>query len=94
MIESTIKISHESGLSARPAALFVQVASRFNSRIWVELGSKKVNAKSIMGIMSLGVSFNDEIKIIIEGVDKKEAMDSLMRLVGGNFAQIPNEDTK
>ncbi|HZJ82571.1 MAG TPA: HPr family phosphocarrier protein [Clostridia bacterium] len=90
MIESTIKILHESGLGARPAALFVQVASRFNSRIWVGIGSKKINAKSIMGILSLGIALNDEIIIMIKGDDEKDAMDALIKLVKGNFTHIPD----
>lgn len=90
MIKSTIKISHESGLSARPAALFVQVANRFNSRIWVNTGSKKINAKSIMGIMSLGIALNDEIIIIIQGEDAKDAMGALIELIEGNFSYIPD----
>lgn len=81
---------HDAGLNARPAALFVQVSSRFNSRIWVKINSKKINAKSIMGIMSLGVVSDDEITIIAEGNDEKEAIDSLKRLVDSNFTCIPN----
>ncbi|NLI60060.1 MAG: HPr family phosphocarrier protein [Clostridiales bacterium] len=80
---------HEDGLSARPAALFVQVASKFDSRIWVEIDSKKVNAKSIMGIMSLGVGQDDEITIIIEGDDEENALKALTELIDSNFSRVP-----
>jgi phosphotransferase system HPr (HPr) family protein len=81
---------HDSGLNARPAALFVQVSSKYDSRIWVEVGTKKVNAKSIMGIMSLNVATDDEITIIAQGEDAQEAIDSLTELVDSNFSHIPN----
>ena len=80
---------HEAGLNARPAALFVQVSSKFNSRIWVKTGSKKVNAKSIMGIMSLGIRLGDEFILIIEGSDEKEAINALTELINSNFTHVP-----
>jgi len=89
---STITVKHETGLHARPAALFVQVASKFQSRIWVELGSKKVNAKSIMGVMSLSVSKGDEVVLIADGKDEKKAMAAITQLVNSNFKDIPNLD--
>jgi phosphotransferase system HPr (HPr) family protein len=81
---------HDSGLNARPAALFVQVSSKYDSRIWVEVGTKKVNAKSIMGIMTLNVAPDDEITIIAQGEDAQEAIDSLTELVDSNFSHIPD----
>lgn len=89
---STITVKHETGLHARPAALFVQVASKFQSRIWVELGSKKVNAKSIMGVMSLSVSKGDEVVLIADGKDEKKAMAAITQLVNSNFKDIPDLD--
>ena len=89
---STITVNHETGLHARPAALFVQVASKFQSRIWVERGSKKVNAKSIMGVMSLSVSKGDEVVLIADGKDEKKAMAAITQLVNSNFKDIPNLD--
>ena len=83
---------HEDGLTARPAALFVQVSSKFNSRIWVEVDSKKVNAKSIMGIISLGIGQDDEITITAEGNDQAEAMDALTKLIDSNFTCVPVTD--
>ena len=89
---STITVKHQTGLHARPAALFVQVASKFTSRIWVEMGSKKVNAKSIMGVMSLSVSKGDEVVLIADGKDEKKAMAAIQQLVDSNFKDIPDLD--
>ncbi|MGI5850734.1 MAG: HPr family phosphocarrier protein [Clostridiales bacterium] len=90
MISTRVRIMHDSGLNARPAALFVQVSSKYDSRIWVEVGTKKVNAKSIMGIMTLNVAPDDEITIIAQGEDAQEAIDSLTELVDSNFSHIPD----
>lgn len=90
MLSKNFKIMHEDGLSARPAALFVQVASKFNSRIWVEVNSKKVNAKSIMGIISLSIGQDDEITVTAEGNDQEEAIEALTKLIDSNFSCIPN----
>ena len=73
--EMTVKIS--SGFEARPVALFVQIASQFKSSIYVELENKKVNAKSIMGMMSLGVLEGEKIVIVVDGEDEKEAVDEI-----------------
>jgi len=86
---NALTIQHESGLYARPAALFVQVASKFHSRIWVEKGSKKVNAKSIMGVMSLSVAKGNEIVLIADGDDEVEALKALKVLVNSNFTSLP-----
>ncbi len=92
MLSKNFKIMHEDGLSARPAALFVQVASKFNSRIWVEVNSKKVNAKSIMGIISLSIGQDDEITVTAEGNDQEEAIEALTKLIDSNFSCIPNRE--
>lgn len=90
MLEAKFTIGHEAGLQARPAALFVQVASRFASRIWVVKGLKKVNAKSIMGVMSLGIRQGDEVTIIVEGEDEDGAMSAIRRLIESGFSEVPN----
>jgi phosphotransferase system HPr (HPr) family protein len=77
MKEKKITVKIASGLEARPVALFVQVASRFSSSIYVEIQDKKVNAKSIMGMMSLGVLEGEDITIIADGVDEDEAIDKI-----------------
>ena len=65
------------GMEARPVALLVQVASQFESNIYVEVEDKKVNAKSIMGMMTLSIVPGEEVTIITKGVDEEEAMDKI-----------------
>ncbi len=77
MTEKKIMVKIASGLEARPVALFVQVASQFQSSIYVAMQNKKVNAKSIMGMMSLGVLEGENIIITAEGPDEAEAIDKL-----------------
>lgn len=77
MLEKKITVKIPTGLEARPVAMFVQVASQFESTIYVALQEKKVNAKSIMGMMSLGVLENEALLISIDGVDEQEAMDGI-----------------
>lgn len=74
MIKKPITIQLSNGLEARPVAMLVQVASQYESKIYVESGTKKVNAKSIMGMMTLGLDNGEEIMVIAEGADEGEAM--------------------
>ncbi len=74
MITKDITINIPSGMEARPIALMVQVASQFESSVYVEVGDKKVNAKSIMGMMSLTISEGDSVTVITKGSDEEEAM--------------------
>ena len=77
MIKKPITIRLSSGLEARPVAMLVQVASQYESEIYVESGRKKVNAKSIMGMMSLAMNYEDMVTVVTEGEDEKEALDTL-----------------
>ena len=77
MIRREITIGLAKGLEARPVAVFVQVASQFNSNITVEYRDKKVNAKSIMGMMSLGISQGEKVVIDAEGEDEKDAVNGI-----------------
>ncbi|TYQ16398.1 UNVERIFIED_CONTAM: phosphocarrier protein [Acetivibrio alkalicellulosi] len=81
MVEKTIKITNPTGLHARPAALFVQTSGKYTSNIWIKLGTKKVNAKSIMGLMSLAVSKDTVITIGAEGEDEDAAIKELEYLI-------------
>lgn len=84
-----IAVSHEVGLHARPAAMFVKEASRFESKIMVEnlnRGTAAVNARSILSVLSLGVNQNDKIRLTIEGADEEQAFNALRNLISGNFA--------
>jgi len=75
MIKKEFEIFNKVGLHARPAALFVQTASKFKSEISIEKGNKTVNGKSIMGVMTLGASSGDKVTIIIDGPDENEAIE-------------------
>jgi len=74
MIKKPITINLSTGLEARPVAQLVQVASQFNSEIYVEIGKKRVNAKSIMGMMTLGLDAGEEITLSANGEDEEAAM--------------------
>lgn len=81
MMEKHFKITADTGIHARPATLLVQNASKFNAEISLEYKGKKVNLKSIMGVMSLGVGKDAEIKISAEGSDEEAALNSLEELL-------------
>lgn len=81
MSRRPVIVKLKTGLHARPAALFVQEANKFSSEIFVEKDEKKVNAKSIMGIMSLAISTGTEVYISAEGSDSDQAVDALISLV-------------
>jgi len=80
-MEKVVKVLLKSGLQARPAAQFVQEANRFAADIFVEKDGKRVNAKSIMGIMSIAIYSGSEIKIIAEGKDEEQAIKKLSDFV-------------
>jgi phosphotransferase system HPr (HPr) family protein len=77
MIEKKMEVKLASGLEARPVALFVQAASQFQSNIYVTVQNKKVNAKSIMGMMSLGILEGESLTISASGNDETEAIEAL-----------------
>ena len=79
MIKKQITIQLASGLETRPVAMLVQVASQFKSSVHVESGNKKVNAKSIMGMMTLGLDAGEEITLLTSGEDEEAAMNSIER---------------
>lgn len=81
MTERNVTVKLKTGLHARPAALFVQEANKYASEVFVSKNDKKVNAKSIMGIMSLAVAHGSEIIIHAEGVDEGQAIEALAAIV-------------
>ena len=83
MIKKPITIHLSTGLEARPVAQLVQVASQYNSEICVEIGRKKVNAKSIMGMMSLGLDMGEEVTVVADGTDEQDAVDSIEKYLSG-----------
>jgi len=87
MLILNIKIINKLGLHARASAKLTQVANQFESDIWIEKNDKKVHAKSIMGVMMLAASQGTDIKISTEGVDEKEALDSITALINDYFGE-------
>ena len=86
MIQKSIQIKLETGLEARPVAMLVQVASQFDSKVYINSGDKKVNAKSIMGMMSLGLDNGEELEIMADGKDEKAAADALEQFLSSKEA--------
>ena len=87
MIKKPVKIKLDTGLEARPVAQLVQLASQFECEIHVEVEQKEVNAKSIMGMMTLGLDTGEEIIISTEGEDEKEAMEKMEEYLSHNKVQ-------
>jgi phosphocarrier protein len=87
MTEKIITISNRAGVHARPAALLVQATKDFRCSIFFEKENDRINAKSIMGILTLGASYGTEIKIIAEGDDEEEAVNALSRLFETKFEE-------
>ena len=86
MLVKEIVVQNQVGLHARPATFFIQKANEFKSSIWVEKEERRVNAKSLLGVLSLGIVGNTTIQIIADGNDEEEAVDSLVKLVQSGFA--------
>lgn len=85
MVSKTIVVQNQVGLHARPATFFIQKSNEFKSSIWIEKETRKVNAKSLLGVLSLGITKGTEIQIIADGVDEEEAIDALEALIESNF---------
>ena len=85
MISETITITNETGLHARPASVFVSTAAKFKSELTLQKGDKQVNAKSIMGVLSLGITKGTDIIISAQGPDEEEAVSALAELARLNF---------
>lgn len=83
MTSKSIQIKLENGLEARPVALLVQEASKYDSTIYIQSGEKRVNAKSIMGMMSLGLDNGDLLTVTAEGMDEQTAVDNIERFLIG-----------
>lgn len=87
MVEKTIVIKNRAGIHARPAAMIVQTAGKFASRIFLEKDGDRINAKSIMGIITLGASYDTPIRIIAEGADEEEAAGAVEQLFVRRFEE-------
>lgn len=87
MIRKPITIGISNGLEARPIALLVQVASQYTSNIYLESEHRKVNAKSIMGMMSLGLDAGEMVTVSVDGVDEEDAMKGIEEYLSKNTAK-------
>ncbi len=86
MCEKDVMIQNQVGLSARPATFFIQKANCFKSSVWIEKDERRVNAKSLLGVLSLGIDGGTTIKIVAAGPDEEQAVEDLVKLVNSGFA--------
>ena len=87
MFVKDVMVQNQVGLHARPATFFIQKANEFKSSIWIEKEERRVNAKSLLGILSLGIVGGTQISIIADGADEQEAVTALIELVDSGFAE-------
>ena len=85
MYTKTAVVNNQVGLHARPATFFIQKANEFKSSIWVEVEERRVNAKSLLGVLSLGIVKGTEITLIAHGPDEEEAVEALATLLASDF---------
>lgn len=87
MISRDVTIQNNVGLHARPATFFIQKANSYKSSIWVEKEDRRVNAKSLLGVLSLGIVKGMTITLIADGVDEADALDGLAALIESGFGE-------
>ena len=87
MYVNEVMVQNQVGLHARPATFFIQKANEFRSTIWVEKDERRVNAKSLLGVLSLGIVGGTNIRIIADGPDENLAVDGLVKLVESGFSE-------
>lgn len=87
MFVKEVSVKNQVGLHARPATFFIQKANEYRSSIWVEKEERRVNAKSLLGILSLGIVGGTDIRIIADGADEQLAVEGLTKLVESGFAE-------
>jgi len=87
MISKEVVINNQVGLHARPATFFIQKANEFKSSIWIEKEERRVNAKSLLGVLSLGIVKGTTITIIADGSDQDEAIETLSDLIDSDFTE-------
>ncbi len=85
MLSKEVVVQNQVGLHARPATFFIQKCNEFKSSVWVEKNDRRVNAKSLLGVLSLGIAKGSQITIITDGSDEAEAIETLSALIGGNM---------
>ena len=87
MYTQEITVTNEVGLHAKPATYFIQKANEFKSSIWVEKEERRVNAKSLLGVLSLGIVKGTSVKLIADGADEEEAIETLSALIASDFTE-------
>lgn len=87
MVSNIVTVQNTVGLHARPATFFIQRANEFKSSIWVEKDERRVNAKSLLGVLSLGIVKGANITVIADGGDEEEAVKVLTELIKSNFSE-------
>ena len=87
MYSKEVVVQNQVGLHARPATFFIQKANEYKSSIWVENQERKVNAKSLLGVLSLGITRGTSITIMADGIDETEAVDALAGIINSNFTE-------
>lgn len=87
MYVKEVSVKNQVGLHARPATFFIQKANEFKSSIWVEKEERRVNAKSLLGVLSLGIVGGTPIRIIADGSDEQEAVEGLISLIESGFTE-------
>lgn len=90
MIERMITIQNRAGIHARPAAIVVQTTQNFKCSIYIEKGNNRVNAKSIMGVITLAAAYGTELRLVADGEDEVEAMETLTRVLENKFDEDPD----
>ena len=86
-VKKDVLVQNQVGLHARPATFFIQKANEFKSSIWVEKDERRVNAKSLLGVLSLGIVKGTTITLIADGSDEKEAVEALKELIDNGFGE-------
>ena len=86
MYVKDVLVQNKAGLHARPATFFIQKANEYKSSVWVEKEERRVNAKSLLGVLSLGIMGGTTIMVIADGSDEKEAVEGLVALIESGFA--------
>ena len=87
MVTKEAVINNQVGLHARPATFFIQKANEFKSSIWIEKEDRRVNAKSLLGVLSLGIVKGTAVNLIADGADEAAAVDTLAELIASDFAE-------
>ncbi len=87
MVSKEIVVQNQVGLHARPATFFIQKANEFTSSVWIAKDSRMVNAKSLLGVLSLGITRGTVVKLTADGADEEAAIEGLTNLVASNFAE-------